>query len=172
MINSNNQTNISNTIPPQPEKKKKQKKKWSKKKKVGVILGSLFTVGIATFLFLLYGPWPGFRNFWITSAMTTMSHRYLATWFYSDETIQKVLENNKIIEVGEVSDPDLIKFKKYNGNMLIFKNKYEKEILTKDKDNDLYKIIDINGPTYQGFLVAIYDPSKVSIATAQYLGTR
>ena len=56
MINSNNQTNISNTIPPQPEKKKKQKKKWSKKKKVGVILGSLFTVGIATFLFLLYGP--------------------------------------------------------------------------------------------------------------------
>ena len=62
MINSNNQTNISNTIPPQPEKKKKQKKKWSKKKKVGVILGSLFTVGIATFLFLLYGPWPGFRN--------------------------------------------------------------------------------------------------------------
>ena len=172
MINSNNQTNISNTIPPQPEKKKKQKKKWSKKKKVGVILGSLFTVGIATFLLLLYGPWPGFRNFWITSAMTTMSHRYLATWFYSDETIQKVLENNQIIEVGEVTDPDLIEFRKYNGSMLIFKNKYEKEILTKDKGNDLYKVINISGKTYQGFLVAIYDPSKVSIATTKYLGTR
>lgn len=172
MINSNNQTSISNTIPPQPEKKKKQKKKWSKKKKVGVILGSLFTVGIATFLFLLYGPWPGFRNFWITSAMTTMSHKYLATWFYSDETIQKVLENNQIIEVGEVTDPDLIKFRKYNGSMLIFKNKYEKEILTKDKGNDLYKVINISGKTYQGFLVAIYDPSKISIATTKYLGTK
>lgn len=172
MINSNNQTSISNTIPPQPEKKKKQKKKWSKKKKVGVILGSLFTIGIATFLFLLYGPWPGFRNFWITSAMTTMSHKYLATWFYSDETIQKVLENNQIIEVGEVTDPDLIKFRKYNGSMLIFKNKYEKEILTKDKGNDLYKVINISGKTYQGFLVAIYDPSKISIATTKYLGTK
>ena len=104
--------------------------------------------------------------------MTTMSHKYLATWFYSDETIQKVLENNKIIEVGEVTDPDLIKFKKYNGSMLIFKNKYEKEILTKDKGNDLYKIINVSGKTYQGFLVAIYDPSKVTIATTRYLGTR
>lgn len=172
MINTDNQKNISNTLPPHQEKKKKQKKKWSKKKKIGVILGSLFTIGIATFLFLLYGPWPGFRNFWITSAMTTMSHKYLATWFYSDETIQKVLENNQIIEVGEVTDPDLIKFRKYNGSMLIFKNKYEKEILTKDKGNDLYKVINISGKTYQGFLVAIYDSSKISIATTKYLGTR
>ena len=171
MIN-NEEIKTVNIIPPQPEKEKKKRRKWSKKKKVGIILGSFFTIGLATFLFLCYGPWPGFRNFWITSAMTTMSHRYLATWFYSDETIQKVLENNKIIEVGEVTDPDLIQFKKYSGSMLIFKNKYEKEILTKDKDNDLYKIIEINGTTYQGFLVAIYNPSKVSIATTQYLGTR
>ena len=151
---------------------KKEKKKWSKKKKIGIIFTTLFITGLSVFLFLFYGPWPGFRNFWITSAMTTMSHKYLATWFYSDETIQKVLENNKIIEIGEVTDPDLIKFKKYNGSMLIFKNKYEKEILTKDKGNDLYKIINVSGKTYQGFLVAIYDPSKVTIATTRYLGTR
>ena len=113
-MNNNEEIKTVNIISPEPEKEHKKRKKWSKKKKVTIILGSVFTVGLATFLFLFYGPWPGFRNFWITSAMTTMSHRYLATWFYSDETIQKVLENNKIIEVGEVSDPDLIKFKKYN----------------------------------------------------------
>ena len=149
---------------------KKEKKKWSKKKKIGIIFTTLFITGLSIFLFLFYGPWPGFRNFWITSAMTTMSHKYLATWFYSDETIQKVLENNKIIEVGEVTDPDLIKFKKYNGSMLIFKNKYEKEILTKDKGNDLYKIINVSGKTYQGFLVAIYDPSKVKVAVSSNVG--
>ena len=164
------------SIPPIQKKKEKNKKaknqKIKFKKKLAIVGGSTFVVGLATFLFLFYGPWPGFRNFWITSAMTTMSHQYLATWFYSDETIEKVLAENKIIEVGEISNPDLIKFKKYSGNMMIYKNKYEKEILTKDPGNDLYKVINIKGKTYQGFLVAIYDPSKISIATTQYLGKR
>lgn len=161
---------------PKKEKTNKQKQKKAKshsfKKKFAIIGGTTFVVGLSTFLFLFYGPWGGFRNFWITSAMTTMSHQYLATWFYSDETIQKVLEANKIIEVGEVSDPDLISFRKYGSNMMIYKNKYEKEILTKAHGNDLYKVINISGKTYQGFLVAIYDPSKITIATSQYLGQK
>lgn len=74
-------------------------KKWSLKKKLIVIFSSLFVVGISGLLFLFYGPWDGFRNFWITSAMTTMNHQYLATWLYSDETIQKVLANNQIVEI-------------------------------------------------------------------------
>ena len=173
------------SIPPKKEKGKKErkkkektkkekitKKKWSIKKKVAIFGSTTIVLGLSVLLFLFYGPWPGFRNFWITSAMTTMSHQYLATWFYSDETIAKVLASNKIIEVGEVSNPDLIKFREYSGNMMIYKNKYDKEILTKDKGNDLYKVINVSGKTYQGFLVAIYDPSKISIATTKYLGQR
>ena len=69
------------------EKVVKEKKKWSFKKKCAVTLTSLFVVGVAGFLFIFYGPWAGFRNFWITSAMTTMSHQYLAKIFYSDKAI-------------------------------------------------------------------------------------
>ena len=54
----------------------------------------------------------------------------------------------------------------------IYRNEYEKEILVKDSDNDLYKLIPISGNGYQGFLVAIYDPSRVFIATTAYLGKR
>ena len=149
---------------------KKEKKKWSKKRKIFTVVSSLFVIFIGTFLFLFYGPWSGFRNFWITSAMTTMSHQYLATWFYSDETIQKVLADNSILESDEISDPNAIQFKKYT--TAIYRNKYEKEILTKDPDNDLYKVIEITGTSYKGFLVAIYDPSRIHIATTQYLGKR
>lgn len=146
-------------------------KKWSLKKKIMIFVGSFFLLGISAFLFLFYGPWDGFRNFWITSAMTTMNHQYLATWFYSDETIQKVLANNRIVEISEESDPNFIKLKKYTSKT-IYKNEYEKEILTKDKDNDLYKVINISGSSYQGFLVAVYDPSRISIAATKYLGKR
>jgi len=153
------------------ENKKNKKKKWSTKKKVCFIsLGSMFVVGVSSFLFLFYGPWAGFRNFWITSAMTTMNHQYLATWFYSDETIQKVLANNSVIEVDEVSNSDAIQFKKYTTT--IYRNEYEKDVLTKDPGNDLYKVIRIQEATYNGFLVVLYDPSKIHIATTAYLGQR
>lgn len=144
-------------------------KKWSLKKKLIVIFSSLFVVGISGLLFLFYGPWDGFRNFWITSAMTTMNHQYLATWLYSDETIQKVLANNQIVEIDEVSDSDSIKIRKYSAKT-IYKNEYEKAVLTKDPGNDLYKVIPVSGTSYQGFLVAVYDPSRISVATTKYLG--
>ena len=151
--------------------KKEVKKKWSLKKKLLILVGTLLTFGISAFLFLFYGPWDGFRNFWITSAMTTMNHQYLATWFYSDEQIEKVLNSNVVVENESVSNPDMIQIKKYAGKT-IYKNEYEKQILTKDEGNDLYKVIPISGSSYHGFLVALYDPSRISIATTKYLGTR
>ena len=152
------------------KKNKEKKKKLSFWKKFFIVSIILFILGISGFVFLFYGPIYSFKEFWITSAMTTMSHQYLATWIYSDDYIQKVLSNNEIFEVDEISNPDDIKFRKYTTT--IYRNKYEKEILTKDEDNDLYKLINVSGKGYQGFLVAIYDPSRIHIATTKYLGVR
>lgn len=151
-------------------KKEVKNKKWSFKKKLVVLGITILTLGISSFLFLFYGPWDGFRNFWITSAMTTMNHQYLATWFYDDEEIDKVLNSNVVVENDDVSNPDMIQIKQYTGKT-IYKNEYEKQILTKDEGNDLYKVIPISGSRYQGFLVALYDPSRISIATTKYLGS-
>ena len=152
------------------KKNKEKKKKLSFWKKFFIVSIILFILGISGFVFLFYGPIYSFKEFWITSAMTTMSHQYLATWIYSDEYIQNVLSNNEIFEVDEISNPDDIKFRKYTTT--IYRNKYEKEILTKDEGNDLYKLINVSGKGYQGFLVAIYDPSRIHIATTKYLGVR
>lgn len=148
----------------------KPKKKMSKKKKIMITVTSSFACFLFTFYFLFYGPWDGFRNFWITTAMTTMNHRYLATCLYSEETIQKVLAGNSVIEPDGSTNTSLIKFTKYK-KTTIYKNEYEKEILDRNPD-DLYKVIDIEGKGYKGFLVAIYDPSRISIATSKYLGKR
>ncbi|MBO5414933.1 MAG: phosphodiester glycosidase family protein [Bacilli bacterium] len=148
--------------------KKKNKKKKGKKK---VIIGLSFITcmfGIAAFLF--YGPWDGFRNFWITSAMTTMSHQYLATALYSQETIEEVLRSNAIIEPEGKTNTSLIKFSKYKKST-VYENKYEEQILDRE-EGDLYKVIDIQGKSYNGFLVAVYDPSRISIATSKYIGKR
>lgn len=150
-------------------KRKSNKYKWPLKRKIITSICLIYIIGFSSFLFLFYGPINSFKEFWITSAMTTMNHKYLATWIYSEEYINKVLENNKIIEVDEVSDPNQIVFRKYTTT--IYRNEYEKEILDRDED-ELYKVINVSGKGYQGFLVAIYDPSRIHIATTQYLGVR
>ncbi len=152
------------------KRRKKSVYKWPLKRKIVAAICIVYIIGFSSFLFLFYGPFVGFRDFWITSAMTTMNHQYLATWIYSEETIQEVLENNSIIEVNEISNPDEIQFRKYTTT--IYRNEYEKQILQKEPDNDLYKIIPVSGTGYQGFLVAIYDPSRIHIATTNYLGER
>ena len=150
-------------------KRKKSTYKWPLKRKIVAYVCCLYIIFFSSFLFLFYGPITSFKEFWITSAMTTMSHQYLATWIYSDDYIQKVLAKNKVVEVDEVSDPNKIKFRHYSTT--IYRNPYKKEILTHDKD-DVYKLIPISGSGYQGFVVAIYDPSRIHIATSAYLRER
>ena len=141
----------------------------NKTKKILIIIISFIFLGLSTFLFLLYGPYNGFRNWLITTAMTTMNHQYLATFFYSDDTINKVLEQNKIIESS--SNIDLSKINTNSISTSIYKNEYEKEILEHEPE-EKYKMIEVSGKTYSGYLVAIYDPAKVKLVTSKNLGSK
>lgn len=151
------------------KKEKQPMKKW--KKRLLTIILILFIVGGSSGLFLLYGPWHGFRDWLITTAMTTLNHQWLATMFYSDETIAEVLGNNTVIESGEDTNTDEVEIVS-NLNTTQYANEYEKAILQKDAGNDLYKVIKISGKGYTGHLVAVYDPSKISVCTTKYLGTK
>lgn len=153
-------------------KKKRVKndgKKISIVKNIFIVLFILGTIGICSVLFLLYGPFSGFRNWLVTTAMTTMTHQYFATWFYDDDVINSVLDSNKVIETDEVSDPNLID--KTLVNKTTYENEYEREILERDENNNDYKIIKIKGKGYSGYLVAIYDPSRVKTVVTKKLGS-
>ena len=154
---------IENESPILENKKPKKKRKFLKI--FFITLGIIITILISIVLFLLYGPWNGFRDWLITTAMNTFHHQYLATWFYSDETIQDCLNRNKIIQVTGYTDESLIQFIDYSTRKNItYKNNYERQILEKDKDNNDYKIIKIDGGNkFSGYMAAIYDPSRVEV---------
>ena len=75
--------------------------------KIFTTLFALGTIGIIIVLFLLYGPYSGFREWLVTTAMTTMTHQYFATWFYDDDTIQDALNKNRVQETDEITDTDI-----------------------------------------------------------------
>lgn len=147
---------------------KKNKDKKTKKNVILKILCYIFLVlyilGCSTFTFLLYGPYEDFRQWLISTAMSTMNHQYLCKWFYSDKEINNVLNKNYIIEVNEETNVDLIKMEEE-----VYSNEYEKQILKREKDSK-YKIIELEVNSQKAYLAAIYDPSLVKVAVTSALG--
>ena len=148
----------------------KEKKKTTKVKKVLLILVILAIIGVSSGGLLLYGPYSGFRDWLITTAMTTMTHQYFATWFYDDETIEASLAKNKVEEVNEITNTNTIVIDN-TVEETVYENEYERAVLEKDSNNDDYKIIEINGKGYSGYLAVIYDPSRIKTVYTKKLGT-
>ncbi len=137
--------------------------------KIFTALFTMGTIGIIVVLFLLYGPWSGFREWLVTTAMTTMTHQYFATWFYDEETINYVLDKNKIVEIDELTDVNAITTGKQE-NIKTYENEYERAILERDPKNNDYKIIEISEKKFDGYLVAIYEPSRVKTLVTANIG--
>lgn len=130
-------------------KHKKEKKKKTIKQKVflGIkILVTLMILGVVfIFLFFKTSLFQKYKEIWVETAMSTMNHQYLATWFLSDDEIQKILDSLKV-ENNEDS----------NLNEIQIKNpvKGKAEEITVEK---------ITGKNYVGYVMIIPDASKVKL---------
>lgn len=143
-------------------KKHKRKKKKISKLTILFIILDLFAIGGFV---MMYGPWPKVRNFYVNTAMKTKDHQYLAKVFYNDETISEIMNSNYFIEIKEKVKLDDVVID--TSPKSSYKDKYEEEIFTRDGNNNDYKIINIKVGISKGYLIAIYDPTKVSLIRAK-----
>ena len=124
-------------------------KKLSAKHYIFSAFISLFVVGLITVLSIFYlplKPLQYFRNLYISTAMTTHTHQWLATMFFSEETINEVM--------GEVP-------KDFEENS---------ETINFYVEEDTIEVFDVKGTTYSGKLLKISNPSKVEIAISSQYG--
>lgn len=140
------------------------------KKKIGiysVILIIVDIIAIACF-FVAYGPFAFFRNWLVSTALTSMDHDYFAYVLYSANYVKEIAKNNVVIDAGEATDANKIKISDAvdTGE---YESIYEEQILKRDNENDLYKIIPIEGKTWEGNIVVVYDPSRIQLALAKNL---
>ena len=146
------------------------KKYWYRKlfKKIKMwlfsVLVALYVIGCSSFLFILYGPYDGFRNWLITTAMGTMNHQYYCKWFYSNDFINEVLGSNYIDDNGAETDANLVDHKESTK----YANSYEKEILERKKGT-LYKVIEFKVNGCNAYLGVVYDASKISVGYSKWL---
>lgn len=143
------------------------------KKKLKLKIGkfTIFTIllDIAIVVVLVMINTSGFKDFWIPTAMTTMSHKYLAYTLYSEDTVNEVMSANYIekntekINLDDIVIGDTSEKKHYS-------SRYEQELYTRDEGNEVYKIIRLEESKFKGYLTVIYDPSDVELAVSAKLG--
>ena len=139
------------------ERRKKNKKKTLK----WTILFAILDICALICFFIMYGPWNKVRNLFVTTAMTTFEHQWMAKVFYSDERINKIVNSNYFVALDDDANTDDIVIDTKEKKQ--YKNEYEKELLTREPGNDLYKIIELKVGNTKGRLIAIYDPTKVEL---------
>lgn len=141
--------------------KKRNKKKTNKKWfffTIFFVICDLIAIGC---FIMMYGPFDYVRNLYVTTAMQTMTHRYLAKVFYSDETINEIQSGNYFITINENTNMDDIIID--TTTKVTYKDIYEEELLTRENEDDLYKVIEVEVGNAKGYLTAIYDPTKVRL---------
>ena len=138
-----------------PEQKKK--KSWKHKVKIILIIIFILMVIGSTGLFLFFKTniFQDYKELWVQTAMTTMNHQYLATWFMSDTEINEIMKSLEVVN-NEDSELNAIELPKVEEEI-------EEE---KPKENQI-NVDKIKGSNYVGFVMTISDPSKVKLVDSR-----
>lgn len=145
---NNKQNNNESNDNKNKKKKNRHKKKKTIKQKIflclKILIGLIVLAIIFIFLFFKTPLFQKYKELWVVTAMSTMNHQYLATWFLSDEEIQEIM-NKLEVKNNENSNSDDIKIVEVKDN---------KKEITVEK---------ITGKNYVGYVMIIPDATKVNL---------
>lgn len=129
------------------------------------VLTILYCICCIVFLVILYGPYNGFREWLITTAMGTMTHHYLCEIFYSEDEINKVLSSNYIEDTLE--ETDTISITEESIKEETEWTEYEKKLFENHTTDEIYRKIEFKVRGQRAWIIAIYDPKNVSVVCSK-----
>ena len=134
-----------------------------------ITLGTLILTGILGFYVLIMSGWVRpTQDLWVTTAMTTLNHKWLATAFIDEDKIAHIMERTQVDDSGYQTSTNLVdipqKAPLEKGDSYI--DPYIEEGYEELEDGIYLK--NVSGGTWKGKLMLITDPSRVSLAQTRY----
>ena len=141
---------------------------------VVLLVAAVLTAGFTAFR----GPSQTMGDLLTVSLMETSALKFVPRIFYSANEVQQVLDRNQLAAVEEETDTSLIVIAPPTPEPTPVPAELEQEIditalvtpvPTKAPivDEDGIKIYDVHGGTYNGFMMVVQDPSRVSVGTSR-----
>lgn len=112
---------------------------------IGVFVLALLITLVLSLTIICHGPSENAKELFVTTLLETGQLKFLASWFLSAEEINEVVSKNSLKVMDTEVDKNLI------------------EVNTSKKE--LIEIEKISGNNFEGTMMIVNDPSKISLAT-------
>lgn len=113
---------------------------------VGVTLGAILLTLVLTITLICHGPSESAKELFATTILETGQLKFLANIFLSKSELERIVAKNSLGEMKAEVDTDLIEVKQ-------------------DGNKELIEIKKISGNNFEGTMMIVSDPSKISLAT-------
>lgn len=114
------------------------------------IIFELFFCSALGIILVFHGPFTNIEDAFVTSAMTTMSHHYLARLFLSQSEIDRIMKQSRVGVLSEKEDESSIK-------------------TVKNVVNNI-NIVNIESDKFKGYIMIVPDPGSVKVGTSSNIG--
>ena len=113
---------------------------------LGVTVGMVFVCLLLTITLICHGPSNSAKELFATTILETGQLKFLANVFLSKNEIEGIVSKNSLQDMNVEIDENLIK-------------------TNIDKTKELIEIHAVNGNNFEGKMMVVNDPSKISLAT-------
>ena len=113
---------------------------------LGVTLGMIFIALVLTITLICHGPSESAKELFATTILETGQLKFLANVFLSKEELQEIVDKNSLQDMDAEVDENLINT---DGN----------------KEKKLIEIHNVSGDGFEGTMMVVNDPAKISLAT-------
>ena len=113
---------------------------------IGITLGVIIITLFLTIFLICHGPSASARNLFVTTILETGQLKFLASVFLSDSEISEIVSQNSLSTMQEEVDTDLI-------------------TVDENTEKELIEIHKVSGNNFEGTMMIVNDPSKISLAT-------
>lgn len=113
---------------------------------LGVTLGMVFIALVLTITLICHGPSESAKELFATTILETGQLKFLANVFLSKDELQEIVDKNSLQDMDDEVDENLINTE---GN----------------KEKELIEIHNVSGDGFEGTMMVVNDPSKISLAT-------
>lgn len=113
---------------------------------LGVTLGMIFIALVLTITLICHGQSESAKELFATTILETGQLKFLANVFLSKDELQEIVDKNSLQDMDVEVDENLINTE---GN----------------KEKELIEIHNVSGDGFEGTMMVVNDPSKISLAT-------
>ncbi|MGL4738714.1 MAG: phosphodiester glycosidase family protein [Cellulosilyticaceae bacterium] len=153
------------------------------KKKVFMTLGTILLIGIvlgggAFYMVIASGWFPTVQELWVTTAMTTLNHKWLATWFIDSSTIDEIMKRTYVDDSFYATEADLVHVPYEKAT--VDKLDVPVDSIGEQSQREQYTIgegytfledgiytKEVGGNMWKGYILMVTDPRRISLVDTE-----